>query len=83
MCGLVLVCRLQVTALQFEKYRGLEKAFRKDDKNLILLQYPSVVLDSYNVSCTKASSGLSPGFKVSQRLLSVFLASVLHVDSSR
>lgn len=41
--------------LQFEKYRGLEKWFRKDYRNLILSQHPNIVLDSYSLCCTKAS----------------------------
>lgn len=33
--------------------RDLEKAFRKDYRNLILLQQPNVVLDSCHSSCTR------------------------------
>lgn len=56
--GLVLVCGLLVTGLQFEKHKDLEKAFRKDNRNLILLPYQSVVLDSCHLPYTKASSCL-------------------------
>lgn len=41
--------------LQFEKYGGSEKWFRKDYRNLILSQRPNIVLDSYSLCCTKAS----------------------------
>lgn len=54
-CRLVLFCRLLFTGLQCKKHRDLEKAFRKDYRNLILLQHPNVVLDSCNLSCTRAT----------------------------